>query len=114
MCKNGDTRNVYVPIPGDLSHTGKPRWDIKTVDRCIAALVEELNGVGELTAGSCCGHGRAPGSIVFHDGRELSPAEAEDLLKRHGLILGKRLHPIDPGRHCQAVHYPEWDEFHAR
>lgn len=71
MCNWGDTVDLIVPIPAELSHTGQFRWAIKPIDRCIANLVKALNGAGIYTAGCCCGHGKGDGSIILHDGREL-------------------------------------------
>ena len=71
MCEHGETEDVFVPIPADLSHTGEMRWAHKPVDRCIADLVRALNRHAPMTRSSCCGHGRAPGSIVLWDGRDL-------------------------------------------
>lgn len=71
MCQWGDTVEVRVPIPASLSHTGKPRWAKKPIDRCIAPLVKALNDAGVFTVGSCCGHGRGSGAIALADGREL-------------------------------------------
>ena len=59
MCERNDT----VPIMID----GKPR----SIDRCIAQIVEALNRAGVKTAASCCGHGIRPGNIALADGREL-------------------------------------------
>lgn len=71
MCAPGDDVILRVNIPAHLSHTGRARWDDKAVDRCIAPIVEALNAHSILTEASCCGHGKAPGSIVLQDGREL-------------------------------------------
>jgi hypothetical protein len=65
------TELVYVRIPADLSHTGEARWDWKPIDRCIAAMVTALQGVGIDMRGSCCGHGKADGWIELEDGRTL-------------------------------------------
>ena len=82
MCEHGDTYNVFVPMPANLSHTGRKRWDYKAIDRCIAPLVQVLNNAGIYTANSCCGHGKGDGSIILHDGRELvirlTPAPQND------------------------------------
>lgn len=71
MCEHGDTVTLRVNIPANLSHTGEARWTHKPIDRCIFAIVAALNEAGILTAASCCGHGKGPGSIVLQDGREL-------------------------------------------
>lgn len=71
MCDHGDTVPVPVVIPAHLSATGQARLAVKPADRCIAPIVEALNAGGVLTAGSCCGHGRAAGEIPLQDGRWL-------------------------------------------
>jgi hypothetical protein len=71
MCNHGNEILLSVPVPADLSYTGEPRWAIKGVDRCIAPIVHALNIAGIYTAGCCCGHGKADGSIVLQDGRTL-------------------------------------------
>lgn len=71
MCDHGNERLLLVPMPAELSHTGKFRWVTKGVDQCIAPIVEALNNAGVLTANSCCGHGERDGSILLHDGREI-------------------------------------------
>ena len=43
----------------------------RSIDRCIAPLVEALNAAGMPTMASCCGHGRMPSRIALRDGREL-------------------------------------------
>jgi hypothetical protein len=75
---------VLVPIADDLSYTGKPRWDTKLVDSCLADLVEALNQAGILTRSSCCGHGRSPGSILLQDGRELAVTSCTSPVRRSG------------------------------
>lgn len=72
MCQNGDEVLLIVPIPAHLSHTGKARWDIKAIDRCIAPIVQALNDAGIHTASCCCGHGKQDGEILLHDGRVLT------------------------------------------
>ena len=76
MCKHGTLTDCLVPIPAELSHTGEFRWEIKGVDSCIAPIVNALNAGGVYTAGCCCGHGETPGSILLHDGRELTITES--------------------------------------
>jgi hypothetical protein len=44
---------------------------MKSVDSCIAPIVEALNKAGIYTAGCCCGHGETEGNIILHDGRTL-------------------------------------------
>lgn len=71
MCVWGDDVLLNVPMPARLSHAGRFRWDLKSVDKCIAPIVDALNRDGIYTANSCCGHGNAPGLIFLHDGRTL-------------------------------------------
>ena len=71
MCRWGDTVWCAVTIPAELSCTGRAEKRGVMVDRCIAPIVDALNAGGVLTANSCCGHGKAPGEIVLHDGRTL-------------------------------------------
>ena len=68
MCKNNDTVDLLVPISAGVSYTGKFRWALKPVDRCIASYVKALNDAGLYTEGCCCGHGGDDGNIVLHDG----------------------------------------------
>lgn len=78
MCKHGDTVKLLVPMPAHLSHTGKFRWAVKSVDRCIAPLVATLNAAGVYTANCCCGHGKRRGEIILHDGRVLIISKPND------------------------------------
>ena len=71
MCKWGTDEEVRVFIPAELSHTGEDRFDIKKIDKCIAPIVSALVEAGIYTTQSCCGHGKADGSIMLQDGREL-------------------------------------------
>lgn len=71
MCKEGVTRPVRVKVPADLSCTGKERWKDAKIDVCIAELVEALQRSGIDMRGSCCGHGKAVGTILLQDGRIL-------------------------------------------
>ena len=71
MCEWGNNVICNVPIPAELSHTGKPYWKQIGIDSCIAPIVQALNDAGIYTANCCCGHGKADGSILLQDGREL-------------------------------------------
>lgn len=71
MCDWGNTTEVEVTIPADLSCTGQSRVAVKPIDSCIAAIVRALNQGGVLTRSSCCGHGKEPGRIDLVDGRSL-------------------------------------------
>lgn len=69
MCEVGNETLLQVPIPAEISRTGKFRWAWKGIDTCIAPIVEALNNAGFYTANSCCGHGKEGGTILLHDGR---------------------------------------------
>jgi hypothetical protein len=71
MCKWGNNKLCRVNIPSALSHTGKPRWEIKGIDSCIANIVNALNQAKIFTDSSCCGHGKEFGHIWLRDGRIL-------------------------------------------
>jgi len=79
MCGWGDEITLRVPIPSELSATGKFRWVDKPVDRCIAPIVQALNDAGIYTSGCCCGHGKNNGSIILQDGRVL-------IIERRGMM----------------------------
>lgn len=89
MCKWGTDELCLVPMPAELSHTGEFRWAIKGVDACIAPIINALNAAGIYTANCCCGHGKAPGWIALHDGRELwiinTPISVDEPLPFEGL-----------------------------
>ncbi len=68
MCDWGDEVDVRVPIPAEASYTGKFRWAVKKIDRCLEPYIRALNAAGLFTGGSCCGHGKENGMIGFHDG----------------------------------------------
>lgn len=72
MCQYGQTEQVRVKIPADLSYTGRVRWKVALVDSCIAPLVRALQSGGMDMRGSCCGHGEHPGEILMQDGRRLA------------------------------------------
>ena len=71
MCEWGNTEEIYVKIPADLSCTGKEHWKYVGIDKCIAPIVDALQRVGIDMRGSCCGHGKTDGSIHLQDGRIL-------------------------------------------
>jgi hypothetical protein len=71
MCEHGNTVDLKVTVPADLSYTGQDRWAVKPIDRCIAPIVQALNDGGVTTVSSCCGHGKRPGVIALADGRTL-------------------------------------------
>lgn len=72
MCDWGTNITLRVPIPANVSHTGKFRWANKAVDSCIAKYVQALNDAGLYTGGCCCGHGKHDGFIGLHDGTILT------------------------------------------
>jgi len=71
MCEWGDTVNVEVFVPSDLSCTHIGRIAIKPIDRCISDLVKALQAAKIWTRSSCCGHGKGDGEILLQDGRAL-------------------------------------------
>lgn len=71
MCKWGNTVNVKVKVPPDLSHTDKAYWREFPIDSCIAPIVKALQDSGIDMRGSCCGHGN-DGEILLQDGRILT------------------------------------------
>jgi len=71
MCEWKDKILLFVLIPSNLSHTGKIFWKETEIDHCIAPIIKALNSNGIYTSSCCCGHGKADGNILLHDGREL-------------------------------------------
>ena len=87
MCRWGTTENVWVKLTAPLSHTGRARWAVKPIDRCIAPIVRALQREGIETTSSCCGHGKGLGEILLADGRQLvitrrrfQPRPQEDMI----------------------------------
>lgn len=72
MCRHGSDKPVLVMTDPTLAHDGVAAWRVKLVDACLAHLVFALNQAGRYTSNCCCGHGKAPGWIAFHDGTELT------------------------------------------
>jgi len=64
------TKKVRVIVPASHSHTGHEYSKVVSIDACIADVVEAFQTSGIKTTGSCCGHGKNPGSIKLDDGRE--------------------------------------------
>lgn len=79
MCKWGQTVYVLVTKFEEDGIPGKNRKAIKSIDFCIAPIVEALNKGGIITVASCCGHGKSAGNIVLQDGRMLIIKEEKDL-----------------------------------
>lgn len=71
MCERAEV-DVRVKVPADLSSTGEEKWRDFGIDACIAPIVAALQAGGIDMRGSCCGHGREPGSILLADGRTLA------------------------------------------
>lgn len=71
MCKHGDTIDLMVNVPADLSSTGQAIWKVKPIDRCIFPIVDALIDAKIYTRSCCCGHDKSDGSILLQDGREL-------------------------------------------
>ena len=71
MCKWGTYEKVRVKIPKDLSCTGRMKWKMAKIDKCIAPIVKALQEGRIDMRGSCCGHGKVNGAISLQDGREL-------------------------------------------
>lgn len=90
MCEHGDTVTMRVPVPAELSHSGRNEWKAKPVDRCLAPLVAALNDGALRTVASCCGHGKQPGRIALDDGRELVIAMTTDQADRMEAIYGRQ------------------------
>ena len=65
--KHGCHQTVDCFVCG-ISYTGKRYWQSQPVDKCLAPFVRMLNDSGLLTKACCCGHGRAPGGILLHNG----------------------------------------------
>lgn len=49
---------------------GQHEYKEVSIDACIAPVIQHLWNNGVNTAGSCCGHGKEPPSIVLGDGAE--------------------------------------------
>lgn len=102
MCQCGDTIKLLVPIPAHLSCTGKLKWRVKPIDRCIAPLITKLNRIGLFTAGCCCGHGKEPGNVIFHDGTMLLICNSECKSGLRGLS-GHTLHCPQCNEHLTSL-----------
>ena len=70
-CPCRDIVNVVVKVPADLSSTGKDKWRVYAMDKCLAPIVSALQKAGIDMRGSCCGHGKCNGDIHLQDGRIL-------------------------------------------
>lgn len=85
MCKSGQTREVELLIPEDLSYTGYARFKPAAIDECIAPIVQALQRADINMRHSCCGHGKGEGDIHLQDGRILLvlSKEVSDVYMRH-------------------------------
>ena len=87
----GETVRCKLLVPAHLGYTGRARWAIKPIDRCLAPQVCTLNAEGRLTASCCCAHGYGPGSwthgVIQHvrscQGRDVA-AKRLDVLSHIG------------------------------
>jgi hypothetical protein len=78
VCRHGDTVALVLTTirwstaedPPDHD-PGPPFRRVWSIDRCIAPIVQALDAAGVYMLGSCCAHGRGPGSIDLADGRTL-------------------------------------------
>lgn len=61
MCKHGTHKEVVV------INTNQNRKNV-VVDACIADEIEELNKLGVITLGCCCGHGKAGQIVEWENG----------------------------------------------
>lgn len=61
MCKHGTHKEVTV------INTNQNRQNV-VIDACIAGEIEELNQLGVITLGCCCGHGLAGQIIEWENG----------------------------------------------
>ena len=85
MCEWGNSIQLNVLIPANLSHTGNARWEEKDIDKCIAPIVDALNKASIFTASCCCGHRKELGHIWLQDGRILIIASSigkDELMQR--------------------------------
>jgi hypothetical protein len=53
MCKWGTHEKVRVKIPKDLSCTGRMKWKMAKIDKCIAPIVKALQEGRIDMRGSC-------------------------------------------------------------
>ena len=88
-----EPRRARCCAPGTYEHvTPMPlSRRVEYVDDCIVDIVAALNAGGVLTAASCCGHGRLPGSVLLDDGRELLVFETHT--KASAVLLRMREEP---------------------
>jgi len=71
VCDWGQSEEILVLIPADLSSTGKAKWKMTGVDKCIAGLIKALQKGGVNMRACCCGHNKREGYIDLQDGRVL-------------------------------------------
>jgi len=70
-CPCGKTVDVRVHVDADLSCSGKAKWRVMKIDKCIAPLVNALQRSGINMRSSCCGHGKNLGQINLSDERRI-------------------------------------------
>lgn len=67
MCKYSDYQEYKCATRISLIKLGDGSFRTVCIDRCIEAEVLDLNKIGIVTVGSCCGHGRDRGYIQVDD-----------------------------------------------
>ena len=93
MCEWGNTTPLEVTIPASHSSTGKDKRKVVDIDSCFYEFVELLNDNGFPTVAHCCGHGKQPAVIAFHDKgviKEMLIMSSEDARR-----VGKLFEPIN-------------------
>jgi hypothetical protein len=84
ICKHGTYKNVFVI---------DKQKEVK-VDACIADEITELNKIGVVTLGSCCGHGKAGQPYVIKNGFGVWKGYHEPpstLIRKESVELAKQL-----------------------
>lgn len=67
-CPCRETVPVAVHVDADLSYTGRERWAVKKIDRCVAPWVSYFQSLDINMRCSCCAHGNGPMEIVLSSG----------------------------------------------
>lgn len=86
MCELGNDVMLKVKMSAKRSYTGKERWDIRGIDKCIAPIIKALTEAGIYTDGCCCGHRKKTGYIILHDGRILIILDNEKLFDEYRIL----------------------------
>ena len=64
MCKKGMNKKARVILLPIVSHVGKEKRAMRSIDVCLHKLVKTLNDYGIKTLACCCGHGETKKSWV--------------------------------------------------